>query len=448
MDLFTLVGKIAIDCTEAETKIDTLLEKANQLNKALGGTGTTGTTGTTENTGGTGTTEGGTTTAQSVAAGTVAGNWLTAVTNMLGGWVIDFGKEGYSYEVEKETYIAELKTMMNSTWEEAEAFFNDLNALAISTPLNMGSLGAGASRFLSLGYNPEEIVGMMQVIGDLAKGDNASFVRILKAVSDVMAKTTLQAQEKNQFSEVGIPLYALLADYYGMSYETDADKENANKLFMEKQQGGDISAVDVWNALVKSTQEGGRFHNAMSIAMETTRGQSEKLDELSQKYGGTILSEAGLMNVFKGITEVMNNILETEVERLEEEGLFGWKNYKDAESFGDVIDVITAPTFSPEEYYNEGYSEYPSNWQGPLYDGNSGASNPALENAAAIIAAAVGTEVRSAIADSVPGAVSSGMGEVSISTGNVTLNDGALVGRILPRINVGLGQMTARDMRG
>ena len=52
------------------------------------------------------------------------------------------------------------------------------------------------------------------------------------------------------------------------------------------------------------------------------------------------------------------------------------------------------------------------------------------------------------IATKVSEAVTSAMGGITITTGNVTLNDGALVGRILPRINLALGQMTAREMRG
>lgn len=52
------------------------------------------------------------------------------------------------------------------------------------------------------------------------------------------------------------------------------------------------------------------------------------------------------------------------------------------------------------------------------------------------------------IAASVSEAVTSAMGGITITTGNVTLNDGALVGRILPQINLGMGQLMMMKARG
>ena len=119
-----------------------MLTKVGQLKTTLDSTGgsaggssggsTGGTGGGTTSGSATATNASATTTAQDVASGTatgiVAGNFITKAINALGGWIIDYGKEGYAYEVEKETYIAELKTMMDSTWEEAEALFGGENA--------------------------------------------------------------------------------------------------------------------------------------------------------------------------------------------------------------------------------------------------------------------------------------------------------------------------------
>lgn len=444
MDLFTLVGKIAIDCTEAETKIDSLLAKAGQLNTALGGTSGSGGTGTTSTTTSTDTTDtSNSTTTQNVAVGTFMGNVLTKVVHVLGGWVVDSAKEGYGYELDKEKYIAELKTMMDSTWEEAESFFNELNALSISTPLNMSSIGTGASRFLSLGYEPDKIIEMMQVIGDLAKGDNASFVRILKAVSDVMGKSTLQAQEKNQFSEAGVPLYALLADYYGMPYATDADKESANALFMEQQKHGDIPATDVWNALVKSTQEGGRFHNAMDIAMETLAGQTEKGEELSAMVSGKFLKKTGLFNIPEWWVGRKNENLEELNEILDNPDSL--KETPEMQKVMDIVDAITAPTptyndlVNPAEVYGP---PTPEGW-------TPGNSISKLETVLTRMEEVLNPETfKAAAKEGSAEGIANGLSGVTITTGSVTLNDGVLVGRILPRINLGLGQIAAREMRG
>lgn len=462
MDLFTLAGKIAIDCTEAETKIDNLLTKVGNLNTALNSTGgssggsTGGSTDTTSATPGMTASGGGSTTAGSVATGTFFGNLLTKAVNLMGGWVVDLGKEGYNYELNKETYIAELKTMMGSTWEEAEAFFNELNTLAISSPLNMSSLGTGASRFLSLGFEPDKIMEMMTVLGDIAKGDNSTFVRILKAVSDVYGKGGLKAQEKNQFAEAGVPIFALLADYEGAPYNTPEERDAYNEYLITKmERGGTVSADDVWGALLKSTQEGGRFHNAMEIAMGTGRGQAEKLDELKQKASGTVLSQLGVTDAIEGITRFINNVLESDLERVEKEGLFGLGRYKDVESVSDFLRVFLSNTFpsfiagekesfTQEEYDAELLERYLDSGRIPEGWVPSDLSGEGADG----LTSSISQAVTSAINTSLPGAVESGMGKVTISAGNVTLNDGTLVGRFLPLINIGLGRAGTSAERG
>lgn len=443
MDLFTLVGKISIDCAEAETKIDTLLTKAGQLNTALGGTSGTGGAGTTDTTTPTGTTSGATTT-QNVAVGTFLGNALTKVTSMLGGWVVDVAKEGYEYEVDKEKYIAELKTMMDSTWEEAEAFFNDLNALAVSTPLNMSSIGAGASRFLSLGFEPEEILEKLQVIGDLAKGDNSTFVRVLKAVSDVYGKGSLKAQEKNQFAEAGIPIFALLADYEGVPYDTQEARDAYNQGLIEHmEKKGNLLTPDlIWGALLHSTQDGGRFHNAMSIAMETLAGQKEKEEELSAMVGGKFLQKTGLINLPEWWIGRKNELWEEANELLDNPDSL--KQTPEMQKVMDIVDAITAPTPTYSDLVEPEV-------QGPIYqpDWTPGDSIGRLETVLTRLEEVMNPETfKTAAKEGAAEGVASGMSGVTITTGSVTLNDGVLVGRLLPRINLGLGQMANRDLRG
>ena len=52
------------------------------------------------------------------------------------------------------------------------------------------------------------------------------------------------------------------------------------------------------------------------------------------------------------------------------------------------------------------------------------------------------------IATKVSEAVASAMGGITITTGNVMLNDGALVGRITPMINLAMGQLAMQRARG
>lgn len=58
------------------------------------------------------------------------------------------------------------------------------------------------------------------------------------------------------------------------------------------------------------------------------------------------------------------------------------------------------------------------------------------------------TTLKEAIVAATKEGSAEGLASATITTGNVTLNDGALVGRILPQINLGLGQLTMQRARG
>lgn len=442
MDLFTLVGKIAIDCTEAETKIDTLLAKAGQLNTALGGTSGSGGTGTAGSTNGTGTTSttsaSGNTTAQDVAKGTVAGNLWTQAVNVLGGWVIDLGKEGYAREVEREKYIVNLQALTNSTREEAEALFEELNQLSVDTPLNLDSIGYATTKLVEQGFATDDLTEAITVLGNVAKGDNNAMQHLTRAAMQIYSKGTLKAEEVEQLGDAGIPIYPLLADFYEL---TGSTQEN-NSYLRGIQENGGISNQDFWDALVLSQSAPGKpYYNQMALAMGTTKGINEQSEELTAMYSGTILTQSGFMSLDKWWKQFLNNFKESEINRITEEGLFGVKNFKDVKDLGDVIDVITAPTFDYNSYTAPDEVYGPPTPEGWTPDN----SISKLETVLTKLEEVLNPE---AIKTAAKEGVSEGLSGVTITTGNVTLNDGALVGRILPKINLGLGQMAVREMRG
>lgn len=454
MDLFTLVGKIAIDCTEAETKINSLLEKAGQLNTALGGTGSTG-----------GASGSGSTSTNATSPTTISSTSTTGSSGLFGGAMsviignlssmaihslveaIKSGvKDGYEYNLDKESYVATIKTMTNSSWEEAEAYFDELNKLAIESPLDMGSVGYAATRFLASGMDEEKTSDMIRTLADVSTGDNDKFTSLVKALSDVMNKGVLQAQERNQFADAGVGLYPLLAKYYGY---TGTNEENTARL-MALQEEGMITAADVLQALVLSTQEGGQYYKATEIAMGTTKGKSQKADELSDKYFGTVLEESGMMNLIDTGLDFLNKFLEYETNRLEEDGLFGWKEIPEnlKRLYHELGFGVGSSSPTEEEYAEEMRQRYEDRYGTPPpadWDWNVGSST---ENSADTFANTIATKVAEAVANEMPAAIASGMSNVTITTGNVTLNDGVLVGRLLPRINTGLGQLALRDLRG
>ena len=445
MDLFTLVGKIAIDSTEAETKINTLLEKVGQLNNSLGGDTPTGSSTSTSTSTSTITTSGtsGTSSFLKSVLSVSIGNLSSQAVRSLVEAIKSAVKDGYQYNLDKESYIASLKTMMGSTWEEAEAFFAKLTSLSVSTPLNMNSIGEAATRFLALGYEPDDMVEKMLVLGNVARGDNDTFVRLSKAFTDVYGKMGLKAQEKNQFAETGVPILSLLADLYGSPYDTQEERNSFNELMINTmEKGGIISPDDVWNALKMSTEEGGLFYNAMSTAMQTTKGQQERRDESKDVFYGTLLEKAGVMDFMKTFFFTQGNTYQTATDLLEGDYV---EQTKPKDFLSDLYDMFT-DSFTDEEWEEElRQRQEDAGRLDPGAVGDLSSFQTTIDNWTSAFDM---DGLKTAIAAAAKEGVTEGLSGVTITTGSVTLNDGVLVGRIAPRINLALGQQAARDLRG
>lgn len=485
MDLFTLAGKIAIDCTEAETKIDNLLTKVGNLNTALNGTGggTGGGTGSGSGSKGGGTTTtGGGTTAQDGTNGAGGltliggqGSWLSKAATAFGLFAIkEIGSQakkvlttGIGANAMYETQIAGFQTKMGVSREEAEDFFYKLRDFAKDTPLSIESVSKGADQLLAAGFKPDEIIDRLTVIGNNINGEDEKMYRATKAVTDVKGYDQLNAQEIRQNTENGIYIRELLKGalfgkeptaesfaqglqyiddnihpgfrqaYYWRTDFQDAIPEAINDLI----ENHSIDFNDYWNALVWA-QEEGSFKGAMANRMNTFEGKRERLqDAQTQSYAATT---KGLMTPIKWFMDKATEMFERNLENADPTDPNNPYNSKVLE----IVDAITAPTPTLQEYLNEqDFKDYPAGLYGPQLP--PGWVPPDLSgDGAEGLTSSISQAVTNAINSSVPAAVESGMGNVTITAGNVTLNDGTIVGRFLPLINLGLGRAGTAAERG
>ena len=470
MKAFDLEADIKIDIANATASLDTLISKARQLNGELnstpsvnglggGATGNSGTGGTT-GTGGTSEKSSFLNNVFSVSIGSLSSQAVHALAETIKSAV----QVGYQYNLDKETYIASLKSMMGVSWEEAESFFSRLTSLSVSTPLNMNSIGEAATRFLALGYDPDEILEKMLVLGNVARGDNDTFVRIAKAFTDVYGKLGLKSQEKNQFAEAGVPILGLLADLYGVPYETQAQKDAFNEQMLSTmEQGGIISPDDVWNALKKATEEGGLFYMAMSNAMQTTKGHKERADESYKVFMGTLLEKGGVMDFMKNLYFSSSNLFQTATDVLEGNDtntqtpkellrniyeLFAGSFTEDEWSEELLARAIDRGLITEKDFSKFSFAFTPEEMQqyaatGDMFSLLAPYATKVLEDLN-FEDGSIFDEFSEAV-DLIPGKVAEGFKgakvQVTVGTGNIVLDSGTLVGTLTPKVNVALGGM-------
>lgn len=188
--------------------------------------------------------------------------------------LVGIGQQIISLAADAEVMRMEFSTLLGDVGKGA-AMFKDLEKFALRTSFDLQSASDAARGMLATGVKESELVGTMQLIGDLAMGDANKLRLVSKAYTDVLSKGKLQAQELRQFAENGINIRQALMDMLG---KTSAE-------ITKMSEDGVISFQMMQNALISMTDEGGRFFNAMANRNETFTGQWDALVETIQGFG-------------------------------------------------------------------------------------------------------------------------------------------------------------------
>lgn len=300
MDLFTLMGRIAIESGDANAEMDNMITKAGTLQSTLNGTADAA--------------EGAGEAAEESAdqAGKAASKWTimwgnlaTQAANKAYNIGKSFFQTGFEFNQNMEKWTATFKTYMGGNLEAATAFVEKIRQFAIETPLSMSDSVQAATRLLASGIDSSEVLDTLRMLGDIANGDTEKMSRLALVYSQVIAAGKLKGNDPNQFKEAGVPIYDLLLDYYhanGYDYIDEA-------FMQEMQRKGGITADDVVGALKMATSEGGLYYNAMNNMMDTEYGQAQKMIDNYEQAAGAFTK--AIFDVFASDTiPALNEILQ------------------------------------------------------------------------------------------------------------------------------------------
>ena len=160
--------------------------------------------------------------------------------------------------------LAEAKfSVLLGNAKDGAAMFKQLEKFALRTSFNIESASEAATMLLAKGVKQADVIGTMQLLGDLAMGDTEKLGLLAKAYTDVQAKGRLMAQEQNQFAENGINLFELLNKTTG---------KNAAQL-MAMREAGQITFDMVNTALKAATSQGGKFFGLHALDIGQARAR-------------------------------------------------------------------------------------------------------------------------------------------------------------------------------
>lgn len=158
---------------------------------------------------------------------------------------------------------------------QGQQMMDDLDAFAAATPFNTSNVIANAQKMLAMGWNAEDIIGDMGIIGDAAAATgklDVGLESIVRALSQIKTKGRLSTEELNQLAEAGISAKAMLAEQLG--YGTG---DSGIAKMTEDLEEGKIASDKAIEALLAGMQK----YNGMmeSMANETVDGLKSQISD-------------------------------------------------------------------------------------------------------------------------------------------------------------------------
>jgi len=155
--------------------------------------------------------------------------------------------------------------------ERAKEMVEALNETAATTPFQFENLASAANQLLPvMNGNIEETIRTMRLLGDTAGGNAQKLDSITRGVTKAMLKGKVDMESLNMIAEAGVPIFTELAESMGTK---------VSPAFFKMISAGKVTTKDLTKAFEKMTSEGGKFHNGMMIASQTTSGMWSTLKD-------------------------------------------------------------------------------------------------------------------------------------------------------------------------
>lgn len=254
---------------------------------------------------------------EAVAQGNAMDSMLKKVAVGVGGLFAfskakEFISQVISVRGEIESLEISFRTLLGSQ-EKAAKMFGEIKKFAVSTPMQMKDLAAGAQQMLAFNIAADEVMPMLRAIGDISMGDSQKFQSLTLAFSQMSATGKLMGQDLLQMINAGFNPLGEISAKTGKSIGD----------LKEEMSAGAISADMVKEAFISATAEGGKFHNMLLAQSESINGAFSNLqgavDDMMNDIGEQIQPVVttainGAMSIvhnYKPIAEVLGVIIAT-----------------------------------------------------------------------------------------------------------------------------------------
>jgi tape measure domain-containing protein len=264
MELFKIVGTIAVNNSDANNALDETAGKAEGSHGKI--------------------------TNAFKKIGNAALSAAKVVVAAMGTMTVAFGALAtiaIKYNSDMEQYIASFATMLGSE-EEALELVEKLKEKAASTPFEMEDLASATQLLMNYGFTADEASEKMLMLGDIAQGDAQKMERVATAYGQMSSAGKVSLEDIKQMIEAGFNPLQEISETTGESMESLYDRISK----------GTITVDEITASMERSTAEGGKYFGSMERQSQTLSGRLSTLKD-------TINSALG--EAFAGVSEILSS---------------------------------------------------------------------------------------------------------------------------------------------
>lgn len=202
---------------------------------------------------------------------------------------------GIKYNLELEKTQAALERILG-TQEEANKVMQEFISFSDKTPFSPKEITRWAQMMMAGGASVEEARKTIEALGNAVSATGGGTDEMNRMIQNLLQFRGASPEQRDlkQFQYAYIDIYGALSDYMG---------ENARLL-----KSSEISYEDVIGALIKASEEGGRYANGMASASETTAVKMEKLRYQLQQLAGDLAES--LMPTVQAMVDKLKELID------------------------------------------------------------------------------------------------------------------------------------------
>lgn len=164
--------------------------------------------------------------------------------------------------------------------QEAKKAMADLKEESITSPHSIKELGDATTKMLGYGLSMQQTVAVRKQLQDVAGGDDETFSKLARGISQIVTLGKLQGDEMNQLAEHGFNPLATMAKHMTKGMGPEAMIKKYKELDTAKR-AGKITSDMVLAALKLETSAGGHFAGLSDKLAQSVSGLSKQIKNVA-----------------------------------------------------------------------------------------------------------------------------------------------------------------------